>query len=263
MRQILNSVSAIGGHKQPAPRKKKNVDKCVESGVGRATRNEERSPTSSCVVLIDNYTLARECMMRSLAASLENTVLAFSDVADWQGAELHQVDLLLYRLRRSFDDSSEQELLKMLCDSSVPVILLSDSEEPRQIVKALEFGVRGYISTNLTLDVAVQAARLVMAGGMFVPADSLIASRMLAEDEEAGAASRKDLFTPRQALVVKALCNGKPNKIIAYELNMCESTVKVHVRNIMKKLRAKNRTEVAIIASKLANDQPEIWTHSA
>jgi len=41
---------------------------------------------------------------------------------------------------------------------------------------------------------------------------------------------------------------GKSNKIIAYELNMCESTVKVHVPNIMKKWKAKNRTEIAMIA---------------
>jgi DNA-binding NarL/FixJ family response regulator len=46
--------------------------------------------------------------------------------------------------------------------------------------------------------------------------------------------------------VIRALQQGKPNKVIAYELNMCESTVKVHVRNLMKKLKAKNRTDLAI-----------------
>jgi DNA-binding NarL/FixJ family response regulator len=45
--------------------------------------------------------------------------------------------------------------------------------------------------------------------------------------------------------VLRALREGKANKIIAYELNMRESTVKVHVRNIMKRLNARNRTEVA------------------
>ncbi|MGU3537814.1 LuxR C-terminal-related transcriptional regulator, partial [Methylobacterium sp. A54F] len=48
----------------------------------------------------------------------------------------------------------------------------------------------------------------------------------------------------------RALRKGTPNKIIAYELNMCESTVKVHVRNIMKKLKAKNRTEVAYLTNR-------------
>ena len=53
------------------------------------------------------------------------------------------------------------------------------------------------------------------------------------------------MFTLRQAEVVQALRRGKANKIIAYELNLRESTVKVHIRNIMKKLKATNRTEVA------------------
>jgi DNA-binding NarL/FixJ family response regulator len=51
--------------------------------------------------------------------------------------------------------------------------------------------------------------------------------------------------------VIDALRRGKPNKIIANELNMRESTVKVHVRNIMKKLNATNRTQVAYLATRL------------
>ena len=63
------------------------------------------------------------------------------------------------------------------------------------------------------------------------------------------------LFTARQAAVVEALRRGKANKIIAYELKMRESTVKVHVRNIMKKLHATNRTEVAYLANRLLNGE--------
>jgi DNA-binding NarL/FixJ family response regulator len=50
--------------------------------------------------------------------------------------------------------------------------------------------------------------------------------------------------------VVRAIQQGKSNKVIAYEMNMCLSTVKVHVRNIMRKLDAKNRTTVAMVAVK-------------
>jgi DNA-binding NarL/FixJ family response regulator len=52
-------------------------------------------------------------------------------------------------------------------------------------------------------------------------------------------------------MVVEALCRGKANKQIAFELGMCESTVKVHVRHIMRKLKARNRTEVAMMVSNL------------
>ena len=62
------------------------------------------------------------------------------------------------------------------------------------------------------------------------------------------------LFTTRQAAVIDALRQGKPNKIIAYELKMRESTVKVHVRNIMKKLNATNRTQVAYLVTQLSDE---------
>ena len=54
--------------------------------------------------------------------------------------------------------------------------------------------------------------------------------------------------------MVAAVCLGKPNKIIAFELNMRVSTVKVHLRNIMKRLNATNRTEVAYITNQLAGN---------
>ena len=56
-------------------------------------------------------------------------------------------------------------------------------------------------------------------------------------------------FSQRQVQVLEGLKQGKQNKIIAYELNMCESTVKVHIRHIMKKLKARNRTQVVLLTS--------------
>jgi DNA-binding CsgD family transcriptional regulator len=87
---------------------------------------------------------------------------------------------------------------------------------------------------------------LVRAGGVYAPVSCLVPANRNSECRSA-VKQPGDIFTARQAAVVKALRKGKANKIIAYELNMRESTVKVHVRNIMKKLSAKNRTEVAYI----------------
>ena len=62
----------------------------------------------------------------------------------------------------------------------------------------------------------------------------------------------------RETEVLRLLARGKANKQIAYELNMREGTVKVHIRNIMRKLKAKNRTEVAILAGGLfTNAEPD------
>jgi DNA-binding NarL/FixJ family response regulator len=85
---------------------------------------------------------------------------------------------------------------------------------------------------------------LSVAGGIFVPATALFAMRHLLDSSNSTARPLAGIFTDRQAEVVEALRRGKANKIIAYELNLRESTVKVHVRNIMKKVKATNRTEV-------------------
>jgi DNA-binding NarL/FixJ family response regulator len=62
------------------------------------------------------------------------------------------------------------------------------------------------------------------------------------------------MFTDRQFAVIEKLREGKANKIIAHELNMRESTVKVHIRNIMRKLRATNRTQVAYLYQTMLDD---------
>jgi DNA-binding NarL/FixJ family response regulator len=116
-------------------------------------------------------------------------------------------------------------------------------------MKALEAGARGVIPTSLPLPVAVEAMRLVTVGGTFVPASCLTTLQRASHDTATADPAGAGIFTSRQAAVIEALRKGKANKIIAYELNMRESTVKVHVRNIMKKLKARNRTEVAYIAN--------------
>jgi DNA-binding NarL/FixJ family response regulator len=94
--------------------------------------------------------------------------------------------------------------------------------------------------------------RLVGAGGTFAPTSALLHAGTPSESAPPHYdVSKKVLFTARQLAVLVALRRGKANKQIAYELNMREGTVKVHVRHIMKKLRARNRTEVAIIANDL------------
>jgi DNA-binding NarL/FixJ family response regulator len=140
-----------------------------------------------------------------------------------------------------------EQSLRLLSQIAVPppVVVVSDNEDTNQILEALDRGARGFIPTSVPLAVAVEAIRLVKAGGTFVPASSLMATRHAVEQPGSKAEARgKGLFTEKQIAVVEALRQGKPNKIIAYELKLRESTVKVHIRNIMKKMKATNRTEV-------------------
>ena len=126
----------------------------------------------------------------------------------------------------------------------LPVIVLSDNHELRQVVTALQLGVRGYIPSAVGLAVCVEAISLALSGGTFISTESLPELRRLMAVANQQERKRAEIFTCREEDVIAMLKLGKANKIIAYELKLRESTVKVHVRNIMKKLKVRNRTEV-------------------
>ncbi|GGH13279.1 DNA-binding response regulator [Alsobacter metallidurans] len=209
------------------------------------------------LVIIDDRVLMRDCLSRCLRAmdpSLE--VHTYSSLRAWQDAGLLTEEPPLVMAFRSARKTADEEMQRDIAalaksENPPPIVVVSDAEDFESILGALEMGARGYIPTSVSLEVAFGALGLVKAGGVFVPASSLVQQRPAAAQAPVRPEAQDMPFTTRQAAVVNALRQGKANKIIAYELNMCESTVKVHVRNIMKKLKARNRTEVAYKISTL------------
>lgn len=212
------------------------------------------------VAFIDDRVLASECFARSIQAAYANiSVSCFSTVSEWMATadrdEAVSIILLYYNARRALACERDLELLTQNA-AGTPVVLMSDEEaDAETIIRAIELGARGFIPASVNLVIAVVAMRLVQVGGLYVPESILRSSRLLLH-ESANNDKREihDFFTERQAAVVLALRQGKPNKIIAHELSMRESTVKVHIRNIMKKLKATNRTEVAFMTNTLFKD---------
>jgi DNA-binding NarL/FixJ family response regulator len=211
-------------------------------------------PDKPAIVVIDQRVLLRDCLVRCLRmASEKHIVLAFTTLAEFQEVEQNYpppaVIMLCSHGRIPVDLGVNRDLPFISHDgTTIPVIIISDKDDADHVLAALESGARGYIPTSLTLNVAVGAVQLVEAGGTFVPASSLASRGRGRESDQASETTFKGLFTARQAAVLERLCMGKANKQIAYELDMREGTVKVHVRNIMKKLKARNRTEVAVLA---------------
>jgi len=139
-----------------------------------------------------------------------------------------------------------------LSEEIAPVVILSPVDSPDLIAEALESGARGYILTgNTGLELAVEIIRLVRVGGTFVP-PTRWSLRPGNQKDTTSKMTTTHQLTPRQMAVLDHLKLGKANKVIAYELAMSESTVKVHIRNIMKKMKATNRTEVACRAQTFA-----------
>lgn len=224
-----------------------------ESGTSvRVQRTSEPSPAvGSSLVIIDPRALDRQCLAQGFTFhGIGMNVLHFGSVADWRFKrdELAPAAAILLNIggRKVSDPVLQEEIKKVSSEfAPAPVVLLSDVDDLNQVLAALDCEAKGYIPTSVSIEVCIKVISLVIAGGIFVPASSVIAVRSTLEKEVQAAPSPMDGLTSRQASVAEALRRGKANKVIAYDLNMCESTVKVHIRNIMKKMNARNRTEVA------------------
>jgi len=206
---------------------------------------------SGCLLIIDGRALDRQCLASALSSrSLGMEVVALGSAEEWHREKDTHAELAAVLLNlggRKVKDGDTADEITMLASEfkSVPLVILADTDDLGQILKALECGARGYIPSSVGIDVCMEAIGLAKLGGIFVPASSVMNMRHLISGGVKVENPHSGMFTNRQLEVALALRRGKANKIIAYELNLRESTVKVHIRNIMKKLKATNRTEVA------------------
>jgi DNA-binding NarL/FixJ family response regulator len=144
------------------------------------------------------------------------------------------------------------------------VAVISELDEPSIAIEAIRYGCRGYLPTSLSLEMTAVAIQFMLGGGTFLPASVIsycTANRVLplANTDVDVASSVRLPTTNREREVIRLLRLGRPNKMIAHELGISESTVKIHIRNIMHKLGATNRTQAACFlqghAHRTPNDQ--------
>jgi DNA-binding NarL/FixJ family response regulator len=219
------------------------------------TKLASMSPESFRVAWVDSYRLTRECIMKAFVVLHPQLVmLPFASMQDCVESACGDLDLIIYH-SHSFDVACLENITALRqAFGVVPLIVLSDADDAQQIKtipETLKSGAHGFISTRTTdISMVFAAIRFVQAGGTFAPLDLLLTERpaRAAEQPEITPAHR---LTLRQMAVLSHLQQGKANKIIAHELGMSESTVKVHVRNIMRKMGATNRTQAVFKAQKI------------
>lgn len=128
-----------------------------------------------------------------------------------------------------------------------PVLVTADCDDPVRARTILRSGARGFLPMSLGLKVLVAALERIRAGGTFVP---LVLSEPDPEEAKCeGAPATWQLLTRRQRDVLALISEGKSNKLIAHALAMSESTVKAHVKQIIKRLQVANRTQAALLAT--------------
>ncbi len=197
--------------------------------------------------LIDCYQFTQDCLVRAFGDLQPRfTMIPFSTARECILNADQGFDLVLYHAHASEAESVQNISMLLRSLSGVPLIVLSDAEDahqPETICSMLQQGAHGFIPTrSMGIPMIVAAIRLVEAGGTFAPLDILFKDGQHAAEPKT-APSRQDRLTSRQIIVLRHLQQGHANKIIAHELGMSESTVKVHVRNIMRKMGATNRTQ--------------------
>jgi two-component system, NarL family, nitrate/nitrite response regulator NarL len=116
-------------------------------------------------------------------------------------------------------------------------------------------GATGYVPKSATRQVLVDAIRVIMGGGTYLPTAAVLALRRAqTQDTAAPKVTARDELTSRQKKVLRLLAEGLSNKHIARELQISEITVKAHVSLILKKLGVANRVQAAMEARRLLSE---------
>ena len=207
-------------------------------------------PAEVVVALVDQSQLRRECL--KLAMGQHNARWRVVDLASASDV-LHMTesgesfDLVLIAAATSEHvDLAEIETLRNALPG-IPLVVTAESDNPQRARAILGSGTRGFLPASLSLKVMMGALDLVLAGGIYVPSSLIETPPSRAAASNSADASNE--LTRRQRDVLGLISQGKSNKLIADALTMSESTVKAHVKQIIKRLRVANRTQAALLAT--------------
>lgn len=194
------------------------------------------------ILIADDHDLLRD----TLVAFLQGAEIDVATAADLDQA----IDV--YKKRGPFDlvlldynmpgMNRLEGLKKMLSQSPSPLVALISGEAPRAVVQeAIASGAIGFLPKTMPAKSLVNAVRFMAAGEQFVPLE------LLTPTEKSGHPLVQNL-TKRELEVLQGLTNGKSNKEIARDLGLSEPTIKLHVKNLYRKIGAANRTQAALLA---------------
>jgi DNA-binding NarL/FixJ family response regulator len=217
------------------------------------------------ILVCDDHALIREAMRGVLKDLVPDAgVIEASDAR--QLTEVIQknsaLDLLLLDL-----NLPDQDGLAILADlrerrPEISVVVLSAFQDRDTVRRTLDLGALGFIPKNTEREVVLNALRLVLAGGIYIPVQALdgAAPRPAANDRPSSPGDRRDRLPPglglteRQMQVLALVMEGKSNKAISRALSLAEHTVKNHMTAIFKALQVTSRTEAMVAVGRLGRD---------
>ena len=228
------------------------------------------------VLLIDDHPLILSALRSVVQGLGDDVTIAGASSAVTARAALdgrHDFDLVLLDLQ--LGDANGFELLAELRSAhpALPVVVVSSSDRASDVIRSIDMGAMGFVPKRTSNDALFDALRLVMSGGIYVPPMTLGTDgappapppeeadtvpgymRIVGPSTQSGYQSLPTIaglgLTPRQTEVLALLLQGKPNKLIARELNVSVETVKDHVAAVLRALGVNSRTQAVLAVSQI------------
>lgn len=223
------------------------------------------------VLLADNHPLilwAFQALLEEIQPGVSVTSVSTPGaVREAVAAPSGRFGLLLLDLQLGSPASGFELLAELrMHHPDLPVVAVSASDHPAEVIQAIDLGASGYLPKRLSTTALADALRLVLDGGIFVPPMSRAEATAVAPAAvSADAQAYQTLpsfealgLTPRQADVLGLLLQGKPNKDIARRLGLSVETVKDHVQAVLRALGVNSRTQAVLAVNQLASGRVQV-----
>jgi two-component system nitrate/nitrite response regulator NarL len=228
----------------------------------RSSESKSVDAQSVATLLVEPNTLLREGLKRILAETTYSPVASAPSLEEAQSLWTPGQNPFLLIMDAARDHEEACRLVQQLKEEqpSGRAVLLVEQYELKQVLAAFDAGADAYLIKSISCEVLVKTLDLVTLGETVFPSAVLDLVRdyeaNMSETEDAQISKATDEDNPpakglsvRETVILRCLMEGDSNKIIARKFEITEATVKVHVKAILRKIRAKNRTQAAIWAS--------------
>lgn len=208
--------------------------------------------TELTIIIADDHPLFRGALRQALSGLGPKTaIVEAGDFETTRQAALDEPEADLVLLDLAMPGVSGLSGLIALRSEfvSLPVIVVSASDDQGTIRGAIDLGASGYIPKSASIDQIREAVGQVLQGNLWVPAGMDLTSEM--DSEANDLVTRLKSLTPQQSRVLGMLGEGLLNKQIAYELGVSEATIKAHVSAVLQKLGVDSRTQAVIQLSRI------------
>ncbi|AKP12300.1 TPA: response regulator transcription factor [Neisseria gonorrhoeae] len=211
------------------------------------------------IILIDDHTLFRSGIKALL--SRQHGFEVIGEAADGlSGIKMIsrlQPDVVLLDLDMPGMNGREALSQIISINPQQAVIMLTVSEDSDDLAECMRIGARGYLLKNINADFLLESIRKAAEGdNVFSPEMTAKLVKSLISPQPAQRTQALSSLTPRELEILGYLAAGHSNKIIARHLDLAESTVKVHVQNLLRKLNLSSRVQAAVYAIRHNVPQP-------